>query len=296
MSFTCLDPYVAISMFTKLDGKRILKLFSKSRLNYDLNELKERYGQDNVFLLSCGKCESCRRNKAEDWAIRCELEAQMYPFNYFLTLTFDDQHIFNGSKYDLDSFLDRLEGTNHQNKFKYFACQELGELTERLHFHVILFCDFEIDLIDPVKLGGFYHYHSKLIGEKWTYGLHDIAPFKTNCARYVAKYTSKGSKLYMSRNLGKDYFLKYKDEIIKNNFKVYGDFGGRYSAHVPSCFIKWFDELDPTIAEDYKKVKKDLAHYVQAENKRALIAEHDEQELRQRQQRVIEKGNRKKRL
>ena len=95
MSFTCLDPYVAINMFTKLDGKRILKLFSKKRLDYSVDELKRKYGEDNVYILGCGKCESCRRNKANDWAIRCELEAKEHKYNYFLTLTFDNQHIDN---------------------------------------------------------------------------------------------------------------------------------------------------------------------------------------------------------
>ena len=45
MSFQCLDPFVAVNLYTKEDGKKFLKLFSKSRLNYDLNSLKEHYGK-----------------------------------------------------------------------------------------------------------------------------------------------------------------------------------------------------------------------------------------------------------
>ena len=153
MKFQCLDPFVAVNLYTKEDGKKFLKLYPKSRLNYDLKTLKEHYGEDNVYTLPCGKCESCRRNRAEEWAVRCELEAKQHKYNYFLTLTFDDYHIEKASFKDLQKFLDRLEGFNHERKFKYFAAQELGELTERLHFHLILFCDFEIDLFRPVKLG-----------------------------------------------------------------------------------------------------------------------------------------------
>ena len=82
MSFTCLDPYVATVRYIKSNGKKDLKLYSKGRLDYDLNSLKEKYGSDNVFLLPCGKCESCRRNSAEDWAIRCELEAKRMHFSF----------------------------------------------------------------------------------------------------------------------------------------------------------------------------------------------------------------------
>lgn len=296
MSFQCLDPYVAIAQFTKLDGKKILKFYSKNRLDYDLMSLKKKYGDENVFVLPCGKCESCRRNKAEDWAVRCELEAKMHPFNYFITLTFDDYHIGIASDRDLNNFLDRLEGDGHKRRFKYFACKELGEHTERLHFHLVLFSDFEIDLFNPMKIGNFYHYESNLMNKLWTFGFYTICPFETTCARYVAKYTAKNSKLYMSRNIGKSYFLTHFDEIIADNFKVYGDFGNKFSSYVPSCFLRWFDEINPELTKYHKRFKKGVAHLVMNEKRRRLIDEHEEQVIRSDQQRIIEKGKNKRKL
>lgn len=296
MSFQCLDPFVAVSLYEKNDGKKVLKLFSKKRLDYDLASLKKKYGEDNVFVLPCGSCESCRRNKAEDWAIRCELEAKMHPYNYFVTLTFDDSHISKASKKDLDNFIGRLQGFKHSRKFLYFAAQEYGDLTERLHYHLVLFCDFEIDLFNPIKIGDFYHYESNMMNKLWKFGFYTISPFETSCARYVAKYTAKNSKLFMSRNIGKSYFLKYKDEIIKDNFKVYSNFGGKYSAFVPSCFIRWFDELDPSICSDHVSYKKNLAHIVACEKKRNLAALYEEDVIRSDQSRIKEKGQRKRRL
>lgn len=296
MSFTCLDPYVAINRFELLTGKKSIKLFSKHRLDYSINELKEKYGSDNVFLLPCGKCESCKRNKAEDWAVRCELEAKMHKFNYFLTLTYDEGHIQKAGYEDLKVFIDRLEGEKHKRKFKYFCSMEKGDLTERLHFHLILFCDFEIDIYNPVKLGAFYHYHSNLITKLWKFGLHDITPFQCTCARYVAKYTSKEGKLFMSRNIGKSYWLAYKDEIIKDNFVVYSNFGNKFHSYIPDCFIRWYDQENPTLLDDYKHYKKSLAHFVQAEHKRSLVVVHDEESLAEKQKRVIEKGKNKRRL
>ena len=296
MSFTCLDPYIAVNLFTKLDGKNIIKLFSKKRLDYNIDDLKQEYGADNVYVLPCGKCESCKRNRAEDWAIRCELEAKEHPFNYFLTLTFDNQHIDKASEKDLRHFLDLLAGWNNCNKYKYFACEELGELTQRLHFHLVLFCDFELDLYNPVKLNGFYHFHSKKIDEFWTLGLHDITPFGVNCARYVAKYTSKDSKLFMSRNLGKSYFLKHYKEIIEDGFKVYSNFGGRFNSKIPKCFEKWFSEIDPSLIDVYKSNAKKIAHYVEAEEMRSQKILHHDEALFSRQHRVIEKGEKKRKL
>lgn len=296
MSFQCLDPFVAVNLYTNNDGKKVLKLFPKSRFNYDIQSLKEHYGEENVYTLPCGKCESCRRNRAEEWAIRCELEAKQHKYNYFITLTFDEAHIVGASEKDLFKFLDRLEGEKHKRKFKYFACQELGELTERLHFHLVLFCDFEFDLIEAVKMGAFYHYHSKLLSDTWKLGLHDICPFECSCARYVAKYTGKNSKLYMSRNLGKDYFLEHYDEIIKDKFKVYSNFGGKTSSYIPKAFIRWFDQINPSIAKDFKEYKKSLAHLVMAEKRRKLVQEHEEDVIRSDQERVKEKGKVKRRL
>ena len=296
MSFQCLDPYVAVSQFTKLDGKRILKLYSKKRIDYDLQTLKRIHGDDNVFVLPCGRCESCKRNKAEDWAIRCELEAKMHPYNYFVTLTFNEDSILFASKYDLQTFLDRLEGNGHKRKFKYFACQEEGDLTHRLHFHLVLFCDFKIDLFNPVKVGNFYHYESKLMNQLWKFGFYTISPFETSCARYVAKYTSKNSKLFMSRNIGKSYFVTHYDEIIKDNFKVYSNFGGKYTSYIPTCFVRWFDEIDPNLLAKYKSDKKKIAHFVVAEKRRNFGVFHEEDVIRNEQSRIKEKGNKKRKL
>lgn len=296
MSFQCLDPYVAIKRFEKLNGKADLQLFSKSRIDYDLQTLKFKYGEENVFVLPCGKCESCKRNRAEEWAIRCELEAKEHKYNYFLTLTFDDYHIKAAGDHDLRTFLDNLAGWNNKNKYKYFCSREFGDLTGRIHFHCVLFCDFEIDLKEPVKLGVYYHYHSNLISECWPFGLHDIAPFECTCARYVAKYTSKDSKLFMSRNIGKTYFIKHYQEIIKDNFKVYSNFGGKMSAYIPQAFIRWFDEVDPAIAINHKKFKKEISKLAMAEKRRSYVLEHEEGVIYNEQRRVKEKARNIKKL
>lgn len=294
--FQCLDPLVAVSQFRKEDGKHFLKLYSKKRLDYDLMTLKAKYGSDNVFVLPCGTCESCRRNKAEDWAVRCELEAKEHKHNYFLTLTFNDSYYKYASQADLRAFLDHLEGFAHERKFKYFAAQEFGETTHRLHFHLVLFCDFDLKIHDPVKIGDFYQYKSDLISSIWKCGFYTLSPFETTCARYVAKYTAKDSKLFMSRNLGKSYFMHHYQEIIDDGFKVYSNFGGKFHHYVPNCFLRWYEEIDPEIVKDHKQFKKSIAHLVLAEKRRKIKQEHEEAVISSDQKRIKEKVSKKRRL
>lgn len=296
MSFQCLNPYVAVSLYKDKEGKNTLKLFSKSRINYNLRDLKRTFGSDNVFVLPCGTCESCRRNRAEDWAVRCSLEAKEHPFNYFLTLTYDDNYIFKSSKDDLDKFFDRLEGKGHKRRFKYFACQEFGELTNRKHYHCVLFCDFELDLRDPIKVGNFYQYKSSVIDKAWDLGLYTLSPFATSCARYVAKYTAKNSKLFMSRNLGRSYFEKHYEDIKKDHFRVYADFGNKFVHYVPQCFIKWFEQKEPGIAGDFVNFKKSLAHTVLAEKMRSMVVSHEESVMGFDQALIKEKGQKRRLL
>lgn len=242
----------------------------KVHVDDNAEDLARKFGDENVFLFPCGSCENCRRNYANEWAIRCSLEAQMHKYNYFITLTYDDRHIQYSCIEDLRKFFDRLSGYKHKNKFKYFACMEKGEHTERNHFHIVLFSDFELDLKEPQWIHGFYYYHSSKLEELWTFGWHNVAPFESNCARYVAKYTSKNkSKIIMSRNLSKSYFDFHKLDIIKDNFVVYGDFGSKKFTKIPSCFVRWFGEEIPELTS-YKEFNKELGKIYSAYSLRVL--------------------------
>lgn len=250
MSYSCISPLVAVSL-GKDCGKHRLKFLSKTRYDYNLFDLKRKYGANNVFLLPCGKCEACRRNYAEQWAVRCTLEASEHLYNYFITLTYDDAHLPYGDKRDIDLFLDRLEGKGHKNKVRYFITKEFGELTGRLHYHGILFMDEPLTLVDGKLLNGNMYYHAKEITKAWDYGLHNIARFECNCARYVAKYATKNGKAWMSRNIGKHYLITHLEEIVKDGFKLYGQFGSKNCIDVPTPLMRMIldDESDLLMLE-----------------------------------------------
>lgn len=257
----CLNPLYAVSVGRNKIGKHQLA-FLGSHEAY-IAHLKNNHGSDNVFLLPCGQCEACRINYAKEWSIRCCLEACEHEFNYFLTLTFDNNHVKYAGNKDLNKFIDRLQ--KYDPNLKYFACKEFGSLTNRIHFHMILFMDKELELIEPVKIGDYYHFHCPMISKKWNFGLHDITPFERDCAAYVAKYANKDNqpvfsrkerRIFMSRNLGYKYFDKHFIDIFANDFKVYGDFGKKKVIDLPKCFIRWYEEKFGVDMTSYKEAIK----------------------------------------
>lgn len=257
---SCLDPILAVSICKNEENKHVLRFLPASEIK-DIDLKKWVYGSDEVFLLPCTKCKSCRESYAKEWAIRCTLEAQMHKYNYFLTLTYDDFHVSHGGKSDFTSFLKKLayQLTGKRDRPKFFACMEKGELTNRLHFHCVLFLDHPLVLKSPAKLGSFYHYSCDLLDECWQKkGFIDVAEFESDCARYVAKYSTKQGRCFMSRNLGKSYYLKHRDQIVKDDFKVYGSFFGKEYVDIPSCFVRWFIEDHCSEIEDFQLNKKKI--------------------------------------
>lgn len=289
MSFQCLNPHLAVKLFDKPDGKQFIQFLPK-RIIYNLDDLRKTYGSENVYTLPCGECESCRRNYSEQWAVRCVLEAKYHKFNYFITLTYNDSCLDKASFNDFKRFKDRLAGKHHSNKFKYFGCFERGELTNRLHLHLVLFCDFPLTLKDQTKLDGYYYYHSPEIQNAWSFGLHNVAPFETNCARYVAKYTNKnGSKCFMSRNLGLQYVLDNYNKIIEDDFIIYGDFNTQKYTNLPTCFLRYFIKNNVSKASIRRDFLKNLAHLVSCDKKRKLVAEYSDQVIHSDINRLKEK-------
>lgn len=207
-----------------------------------LNVYSEDYefvGRPNVFsgqLIKCGKCEGCRIDKSREWANRLLLEKEYYPDDqvWFLTLTYDEQHVPKSayghpetgeaipvmtlSMDDHKKFLKRLR-KNSRAKLKFFGCGEYGPQTMRPHYHYII---FGLQLADLVPYGkgeaGFMYYQSNWLTSQWSIrkaptrqgcvtplsadpgyfcdplGRVLVAPASWQTFAYVARYTTK--KLY----------------------------------------------------------------------------------------------------
>lgn len=94
----CYKPMLAVPYKISHDTKKVQYRFSKEL--HDVGQLAEvvlledgQYHQ--VKALPCGKCIGCRLDYSREWAVRCTLEMQDHPKDtcWFLTLTYDDEHV-----------------------------------------------------------------------------------------------------------------------------------------------------------------------------------------------------------
>lgn len=185
-------------------------------------EQDTRWNSDQVQILPCGQCTSCRLAYSKDWAIRCMLEAQDHEFNYFVTLTYDDFHLPKGEFLDYDGvvwdsnlnrrdvqlFLKNLreyERTHYGNTgIKVFYCGEYGDENGRPHYHLCLFGVSEIkDLVYHFTSGKYKHYKSSTYESFWTSsesgikmlrGFVDITELSFDTVAYTARYCMKKQK------------------------------------------------------------------------------------------------------
>lgn len=143
-----------------------------------------------AVVLSCGQCLECRCKHAQEWANRIMLESQYHETSYFVTLTYDDEHVprtwpysqdyshtcrycdpktgkvsllptryYRGDEVltlapdDLQLFVKRLrrqQSYHHDNIIRYYAVGEYGSQYHRPHYHAII---FGLVLDDIVEVG-----------------------------------------------------------------------------------------------------------------------------------------------
>lgn len=156
----------------------------------------------------CGKCLECRIQHARAWADRCVIEAKQYSDNYFVTLTYDDEHLPAKNSLcpdDLQKFMKRLRAKFPNNKIRFFACGEYGDTSFRPHYHLILFNLPLTDLsyvfqleedgrmvnhLRPTNKGDLQY--SKTIYDLWQHkGMISVARFNYDTAAYVSQYVTK---------------------------------------------------------------------------------------------------------
>lgn len=169
----------------------------------------------------CGKCYECRKEKARKWAFRCLFEASEHKSNYFLTVTYEDGFLPRDDqeqKRDLQLFFKRLRRAGKE--FRYFACGEKGDATERRHNHCLMF-GLELGDLKPWAMSGkFQLYRSEFLERLWDRkGFIWVGVASPgSVGNYIAKYTIKndglGGFLLMSRKpgLGFDAMLRFMEE------------------------------------------------------------------------------------
>lgn len=148
----------------------------------------------------CGRCPCCLKRRSSQWVFRLQQENKICSASAFITLTYDDDHIPTTpsglptlrSK-DYQDFMKRLRKDSNI-KYKYYACGEYGSITQRPHFHTIMFFQ-DPEIRKPVKQIP----EEIRIQESWGKGQVDIGQVTGASIAYVAGYLEK--RLYTDPSL-----------------------------------------------------------------------------------------------
>lgn len=101
----------------------------------------------NDVPVPCGRCPKCLVRRADSWIFRILQEERTALSSYFLTLTYDDDHVpITDNKFmtlvkrDFQLFMKRLRRAHPRGHrpLKYYACGEYGSRFQRPHYHVVI--------------------------------------------------------------------------------------------------------------------------------------------------------------
>lgn len=170
------------------------------------------------FTVPCGKCYDCRKALVSAWQVRCSEELNNCKRCFFYTLTIDNDHIskygtndygydfITFSKTSVQKWFKRFRKSLGGIKLKYMLTSELGEITHRPHYHVLLY--FYDDISE-------YQVH-KAILKTWQQGFIKkgklgAVVLNPNAVMYVCKYMHKTDKYYngFAYKLGRKVLFKW---------------------------------------------------------------------------------------
>lgn len=229
----------------------------------------------NSIEIPCGRCLQCKLAKSREWAIRCCLESTQYQDNWFITLTYDDEHLPKDGKVhkdELQRFMKRLRKEFGQG-IRFFGCGELGSRSRRPHYHLIAFNCFLNDLYvwSKNEHTGDVYYRSPRLEKCWKLGNVMVGEVTFASCAYVARYVGKKAGddeafLLMSRRpgIGSKYF---EDNLftVYNTDKVYKIINDRPMHKPPKYFDYLLGKKYPELLDCWKEVRRGLA--INASNK-----------------------------
>lgn len=145
--------------------------------------------------IPCGRCTGCKLEKARQWAVRCNHEAQMWPENCFITLTFDREHLpvdYSVHPRHMQLFMKKLRKSLHPKLIRFYLGAEYGDENLRPHYHVLLFNhDFHDKIFYETTPRGDTLYTSKILSTLWGQGLATLGALTFHSAGYTARYSTK---------------------------------------------------------------------------------------------------------
>lgn len=317
----CYHPLDSYQIGVRPNGKKLLKILGNSR-KLKIVDGKPKFvtyrqlvpqGQETI-LLPCGQCIGCRLERSRQKAMRAVHEAQMHEDNCFITLTYDDEHLGNGSlnKEDFKNFMKRLreyyvpkcpyppntperEEWLFKHGIRYMHCAEYGEALGRPHHHACLFnFDFPDKKYWRKTKDGHAVYVSETLSKLWKNGIHEIGTLTFESAAYVARYITKKVNGAMADDhygdllpefctqslkpgIGFSWYEKYKDTDVHAQDQVW-----MRGMHMkpPKYYM---DKYELTNPEEYAKVKEERKKQAKEspDNSRSRLAVREKIKLQQ---------------
>lgn len=215
---SCLSPNI-IALFPREtysgeDKNHVLFLGNKKGLTFDTDIYRRDYMIahpmcTDVFEVPCGKCIECQKQRAKTWGQRLILERTLHPASttYFLTITYDDEHLPCGEDVrfkslvpdDLTKFMkdlrEHLRDHYGYTGLRFFAAGEYGDLSARPHYHLILYgFDFlnygDVRLISRSDSGDLL-FNNSIFDSCWKNGFAVFAEASPETMFYTARYCTK---------------------------------------------------------------------------------------------------------
>lgn len=244
----------------------------------------DKYGNPDIFDVPCGRCINCRLNYARTWSQRCMLESKSWEHNWFVTLTYDDDHLpyridaLTGEiesatlvPNDVRDFLKRLReyyrDTYNHIGIRFYMAGEYGDNTARPHYHLILF-NLPLDdlkLYSKSALGDLY-FNSSLLEKLWSKGHCVIGEVTPESVAYTARYCQKKAykdidydvigvhKEYVNMSRRPGIALPY---LQKNFEKIYAADQIYLSNGEIAKPSRYFDLKAEELGVDIEKIKKE---------------------------------------
>ena len=239
-----------------------------------LDYVRQYVSLSDLQQIPCGHCIQCYLKRSRDWGARIMLECNEYKHNYFITLTYDDDHLPERPS-DIDGFIDfsgevfntQLNLKDFQDFMKRFRkfvkkefkhdglriayCGEYGDVTKRPHFHFILMNSpdlseylqfFRYKNVDGERIN---YYKCSELDRIWRNGFTEVTSVSFNAAAYVAGYVLK-----------KQYKIDYAPVDIPEGFALRQQ-PFFHVSNRPGIGRKYFDEhFDEIYDSDELFIKK----------------------------------------
>lgn len=243
----------------------------------------------NLDTLPCGVCNFCLSRKRDDWSFRLQKELKISSSAYFLTLTYDEEHLplivdkTTGEVTDTelvkDHLGDLLSSLRHYQKhydlstkqrhraiikrpkFRYYAVGEYGTKTDRPHYHAIMFNLLPeiMNIIPTIWTKG----HCK-IGSVTDASIHYVTKYVIDKHGYKAKKQKPFSFMSKRPGLGSIYWEQNKIKHVEQEQQFVVSQG--YKLALPKYYAKK-SRINETEEEQKIRIFKSFADQREREDK-----------------------------